>query len=356
MLALRERKGHAMRRRQGIDRREALVGIGALAMSAVVGAAPVKSERRKMNDPSDRDSGPQAPLPWFLNACKANQLVALGEMHRLATEHDFIRQLISDPRFSADLVIEFGNGLYQDVLDAYIRGDSVSPKRLSEVWLNTTQSPIGPWSAPIYAELLAAVREANRGGRGLRVLAGDPPIDWSKVKSGKDLHPFLSTRDEFYISVVEKEVIARGRHGLLLIGGMHLLRTEPRGEGARFPSMPIVMPHGGSGTLNSEVEAIVKAWPVPSISRVAGTRLAGLTMAHLNSYVFDLEGKPKTFPPWRWEQLFDHYLYLGPASSLRWSESAPSGDPALDAELERRRKIVAEILPPLPPLPPRPGR
>jgi len=42
-------------------------------------------------------------------------------------------------------------------LDAYISGEDISIERLSQVWRNTTQSPVNTtWEAPIYAELLAA--------------------------------------------------------------------------------------------------------------------------------------------------------------------------------------------------------
>lgn len=290
---------------------------------------------------------PAAALQWLLGAIKVNPLVGLGEMHGSASQHYLIRQLVSHPDFAADdLVIEFGNALYQDVLDAYISGEDISIERLRQVWRNTTQSPINTWEDPIYAQLLATVREANGAGGRLRVLAGDPPVDWGKVEKVEDWFAFLTNRDSHYVSVVEREVLGHGRRALLLIGGMHLLRTEPLGVGARFPHMPIIMPHGGYGALNEEVETVMRDWPVPSISPVAGTPLARFTMAHLNSQVFDHEGKPARFPPWRWEQLFDYYLYLGPRATLRRSALATSYEPEFQAELQRRRKITSRLPPP----------
>jgi hypothetical protein len=65
-------------------------------------------------------------LQGVLELIQANPLVGLGEMHRSVTEHEFIRELVSDPDFAADcLVIEFGNALYQELLDAYIGGEEV---------------------------------------------------------------------------------------------------------------------------------------------------------------------------------------------------------------------------------------
>lgn len=75
--------------------------------------------------------GPAAALQWLLDAVRANPLLGLGEMDGSATEHDLIRQLVSHPDFAADdLVIEFGNALYQDVPDAYISGEDIPFGRL----------------------------------------------------------------------------------------------------------------------------------------------------------------------------------------------------------------------------------
>src|SRR5262249_21396578 len=148
------------------------------------------------------------------------------------------------------------------------------------------QSPINTWDDPIYAQLLATVREANRTGGHVRVLAGDPPIDWRKVQRVEECLSFLTDRDSHYASVVETEVLGRGRRGLLLIGGMHLLRKELIGVGARFPDMPIVMLHGGYGALNEEVEAVMPEWPAPSRPTARPTPLAGCPTAHPHPHIF----------------------------------------------------------------------
>jgi hypothetical protein len=185
---------------------------------------------------------PAPALPWLLETIRANQLVGLGEIHGSDTQHEFLRQLVSDPDFVADLVIEFGNARYQNVLDAYIGGEDIPIELLRHVWRNTTQSPINTWDDPIYARLLASVREANRAGRRLRVLAGDPPINWEEVETVEDWLAFSMNRDGHYASIVEKEVLGRGRRALLLIGGMHLLRTDTRGIGARCRAPVILTP------------------------------------------------------------------------------------------------------------------
>src|SRR5262249_57667784 len=134
------------------------------------------SEFSNMESSATGADGPTPALRWLLSAIGANRLIGLGEIHGSATQHELIRELISHPEFAADdLVIEFGNALYQDVLDAYINGEGIPVERLNRIWRDTTQSPINTWEDPIYAQLLATVREANRAGGHVRLLAGDPP-------------------------------------------------------------------------------------------------------------------------------------------------------------------------------------
>jgi hypothetical protein len=182
------------------------------------------------------------------------------------------------------------------------------------------------------------------------VLAGDPPVDWSKVQNSDDL--WRLDRDEHYASVVESEVVSPGRRGLLLWGALHLLRRDPirspddmrMSFGERFPDTPIIVPHVGHGPLNDEVEAVLREWPIPSLAPVAGTALAEFSLDHLTPRAIMIKtGKRLPFQPWRWDELFDYYLYLGPASTMQYSTTASSIDagPEFHAELHRRRTVTA---------------
>lgn len=93
---------------------------------------------------------------------------------------------------------------------------------------------------------------------------------------------------------------------------MHLLRRDyhqpmklPWGDhplrqtiGDRFPDMPIIEPHAGSGALNDEVEQVLADWPIPSIAPIAGSALAGFRLDHFAEAGL-VNGKPDTFLPWR---------------------------------------------------------
>jgi hypothetical protein len=81
--------------------------------------------------------------------------------------------------------------------------------------------------SPVYGRLYRAVREANLehpGQHGIRLLMGSPPGDWNKIKTSADLAPFEAERERWYAQVVEKEVLAKHRRALLIMGAWHFLR------------------------------------------------------------------------------------------------------------------------------------
>jgi hypothetical protein len=60
---------------------------------------------------------------------------------------------------------------------------------LRAVWRNTTQSPRQTWDAPVYEQFYRTVRAVNwarPGGRQIRVLLGDPAIDWVAVADARN--------------------------------------------------------------------------------------------------------------------------------------------------------------------------
>ncbi len=85
---------------------------------------------------------------------------------------------------------------------------------------NRTNSriPIFGAPSPVYALLYQAVRESNlkrRGKHQMRILCGDPYIDWEKVKDREDVGPYLGNRDQWYAQVVKSEVLAKKHHAFL---------------------------------------------------------------------------------------------------------------------------------------------
>src|SRR5512142_3222928 len=138
------------------------------------------------------------PIKAILDAFRSHRIVAMSEggNHGDEQSHAFRLALVRDPRFAAtvnDIVVESGNALYQDVIDRFVRGDEVPYGSLRQVWQNTTQ-PHTVWDAPIYEEFYRAVRAVNASlpkERQLRVLLGDPPINWERIHTGEDIRQFV---------------------------------------------------------------------------------------------------------------------------------------------------------------------
>lgn len=169
----------------------------------------------------------QDAVQGVIAAFKSANLVALGERHWAREDSEFRLKLIRDPAFAqtaTDVVIEFANPLYQSLLDRYMNGGVVPSTDLRKIWQDTTQP--GAWDSPVYEDFLHAVREVNAGlpeGRRVRVLAGDQPIDY-----GQSPQPaWKDERDSSAASVIEREILNRGRKALVLFGSAHTYRNRP---------------------------------------------------------------------------------------------------------------------------------
>jgi hypothetical protein len=145
--------------------------------------------------------------------------------------------LIRDPRFAAvvnDILVEFGNSRYQAVMDRFVSGERVPDEDLRKVWQNTTMAGT-IWDRPIYEEFFRAVRTLNATlppDRRLRVLLGDPPIDWDAIRTEEDLRSArksLPGRSTHPADVLIKESLAKGRRSLVVYGGLHLIRQNATG-------------------------------------------------------------------------------------------------------------------------------
>ncbi len=131
--------------------------------------------------------------------------------------------LLTGPRLPGvvgDIIVEWGNALYQDTVDKFTAGQPVADADLRPVWRNTTQSPLETWDAPVYEQFYRMARAVNwtlpRGQR-IRVLAGDSPLDWAKITKPGRLRA-VPPRGPFVASLVQQQVLARGRRALLCYG------------------------------------------------------------------------------------------------------------------------------------------
>jgi hypothetical protein len=318
-----------------------------MAVIPVISCAQTQQSKRAGAEPI-----PEPAIPAILAAFDKYEVVGMPEGHGMEDEDHFILSLVRNPAFSEkvnDIEVECGNSLYQPILDRYIAGENVPFAEVRKVWRNTTQTTCGTWAFfEQFFPLVRAINQKVRGERRLRVLAGDPPIDWDQIKGPDDAGKF-GDRDVTIASVMEKEVLSKHRKALMLFGTFHLfhgVRSAVSIYEKDYPDVTFVISDLGifgadSPTLSSSPFA---AWPVPSLARAKSTWLGGLDLAHFlpAPTMIDKDCKVHTaFPKGLQRPMEDYvnaFLYLGP-EGLRLKEKMP-GDVALDAdymkELERR--------------------
>jgi hypothetical protein len=289
-----------------------------------------------------KEATPLEPVASVLDAFRTHRLVALGEGdHNNLQSYAFRMALIHHPAFAGlvnDIVVEAGNSLYQDVMDKFVAGEDVPYDALRRVWQDTTQ-PTDVWDKPIYEEFYRAVRALNSGlprERRLRVLLGDPPVDWAAVHTISD---FPGRPDSFPRELIRREVLAKGRRALIIYGDMHLQRHDYAFNYEPSDGIVEVLERDAPGAVFSiwantltdleEVQPSVSSWAKPSLTILRGTSLGAKDFAvyyPFALYVKDKNGKfvaQKATRPLRMEEQFDAVLYVGPKSSITYSSLSP---------------------------------
>jgi hypothetical protein len=199
---------------------------------------------------------PMDPITPIINAFQAHSIVALGEGDQgNEPGHAFRLSLIRDPRLARvanDIVVGFGNALFQDTLDRFVQGKDVPYEELREAWQNT----------PLYADFFNAIRTVNATmppGQGFRVILG-----------GTD------RTDNAVAALIGTEMLAKGRHALVIYGEKHLLRqsAEPtivsilESEGTQVFSV-----WTNTSTDLAQLQPRVAEWPAPSLAMIESTAL-----------------------------------------------------------------------------------
>jgi hypothetical protein len=304
-------------------------------------------------------------------AFRQHPIVGLGDAHGLAEEGEFYGRLIRDPRFAAEVgnvVVETAGAAHQATLDRYLNGEDVPRAELRRVWTDVVGA-VPTVTSEMYPQFLAEVRAVNLKlppSRRIRVWAGEPPIDWTTIRSREGLEPFMLLRDEHPAATIQREILGRGKKALVIYGGLHFfplpappglppnpsLREliERRRPGAVFVIQPYF------GFWQPECTAAFEAetrWPPGSlVTPLRGTPVADLLLrpgCTMTPPPRALPGAPAIPPDVQAGFLriqsgaeADALLYLGPAASLTRSPDIPDllADTAYAAEITRRLPII----------------
>ena len=132
---------------------------------------------------------PIEPVSALLDALRAHDIVAITDPHGNEQVQDLLLALVRDARFPAvtnDIVLEAASARYQDALDRYVRGDEIPEASIRRAWEeHTVPNSLGVQAS----ELVRAIRTVNASlpaAEKIRVLAGDPPIDWEHIVTRQD--------------------------------------------------------------------------------------------------------------------------------------------------------------------------
>lgn len=331
-----------------------LIHLFAVASSVALAQVPTP----KHSTESSLEARPA--ISSVLNAFAKYQVVGIDAGHDQKDIDDFILDLVREPSFSTrvnDIAVECGNSLYQPVLDRYVAGEQVSLNEVQKVWRNTTQLSCG--ESAFYEQLFPLVRAINQAlpsGKRIRVLAADPPVDWSLIHDQKDFSSFTD-RDSSIASVMEREVLSKHRKALMLFGIFHLMHGSGPDKGnavtlyeKRYPRSTFVV--SGLGYFGTDPKdasiASFDNWANPSLISTQRTSLGSLKLDSFLPTPISTDDQCNVTDPFKAKpnqgvsDLIDAFLYLGP-QTLHLKEGYPV-DVALDvaytSELIRRSIII----------------
>lgn len=149
--------------------------------------------------PAPRPATPLEPIAAIVDAFRTHDIVAVSDPHGNVQMQAWLLSLVRAPRFADavnDIVIETASARYQDAIDRFVRGEEIDRGVLRKAWEEHTVPVNGLGSHT--EDFIRAVRAVNASlgaGRKLRVIAGDPPIDWDNVTSAEDHRRWIELRD-----------------------------------------------------------------------------------------------------------------------------------------------------------------
>ena len=279
------------------------------------------------------------PVADIAKAFDTHAVVQLGEYHRSLQIHTFIQLLLHDPRFVCrvdDVVVEFGNSRLQKLADIYTSGGTLTETQIASMWRETSV-PL-TWNTPVYRAVYDAVRDIDRAHlckHPVRLVLADAPLDWSKVKTEKDLEPFAD-RDTAMADTVEREVIAKHHHAFLITGEFHAeKKTADEADGLRTAQI-IARRHPGSLFVIVTVPSSAAAQALhmgPAPSFVAAPKTAPFAMTK-EKWTPSTPSKGFTIA-----DVVDGVVYVGGNASLFPSPQIYL-DEAYAKELRRRAAIL----------------
>ena len=307
--------------------------------------------RSTAQDPQRRAAVPLDPISAILDAFRTYRVVSFPGGHTDGNEiQALLRALVKDSRFPTivnDIVVEFGSSRYQDLMDRYIRGEDVPESAVQWAWLDAVNGGTA-LDNPNTGLFFRTVREANAAlpiERRVRVLLGDPPMDWEHIQDKSDFRKWVVQRDSYPADLVRRLVLARNRRALIVYANGHLMRQEiltnyDMTDWQAQTIVSLIEAPGGvpvftvrtKGSL-SKWQADTASWKPMSLTIVRGTVLGAVDYSEFDdvSERYRIRGADdfEPLPRDRWvsrraEDILDAVLYVGPDSRRATAGISPA--------------------------------
>jgi hypothetical protein len=214
------------------------------------------------------------------------------------------------------------------------------------VWENAPTTNAVP-DNPVYEAFFRAVREVNSSlprDRHLRVLLGEPPIDWTSVRTFADVVEWDGQRDSHAAELIRREVLEKKRRALIVYGLMHFQRKNERTnyEGAEWLTGKLerdgttrvftIWTVGRAHVDLRSLQTDAKSWPLPALALLRGTTLGAMDFASFftsDGRLAIRDGKVVPIPRDQWrvltmEEQFDAVLYLGAPTTMTIAPLSPA--------------------------------
>ena len=305
---------------------------------------------------------------YIIQAFQHCNIIGLGEGgHHLENSHKFFQKMFDNKKIQETIdvvIVEFANADYQNILDRYIFGEEVSIKELRKIWRESTQC-IGRFGeATIYFELLQKIRDVNfrlASNKKIRVLGGDPPIDWTLINSLEDYLKINIKRELYAADLAIEYGVKRSKKVLMIYAEYHLTKISDKSRrdlltemydksinalptithyvNTRYPdTMRVIAILNPSKFQLSET---TKNWPLYSVVDLKEEEIGNLPAVNYFTQIFDKNGRVILFDGHKIKELFDAFLYIGP-SELWKKVDFPKAVFSNDEwnELNRRLKII----------------
>lgn len=194
-----------------------------IALKSLLGAAILATASAGIASP-----GASAFFAPAIQALKSKRVVFVPDPHgnqdianALA---DFYGRLEVPERGGITVLAEFINPVHQDLLDRYLLSlEDIPVAELSQAWFDT--SDIGTWRRddPDVLRMLSVIRGRNRElprSRRIRLVGGNAPIDWSRVKTLDELTR-TPQKNRYAIEVIDHLLAECPSERILVQYGVH---------------------------------------------------------------------------------------------------------------------------------------